>query len=59
MSETKTEPFDPAEYLGESDAIAAYMSEALESGDPAFVADALDVVARARGMLPPDAQAKG
>jgi probable addiction module antidote protein len=46
----KTKPFDPAEYLDTSEAIATYMTEALESGDPAFVADALGVVARARGM---------
>jgi len=46
----KTKPFDPAEYLDTSEGIAAYMTEALESGDPAFVADALGVVARARGM---------
>jgi probable addiction module antidote protein len=59
MSKTKTKPFDPAEYLDDSDAIAAYMSEAQESGSPAFVADALGVVARARGMQPPDARAKG
>jgi len=50
MSKAKTKPFDPAEYLDDSDAIATYMSEALESEDPAFVADALGVVARARGM---------
>ena len=43
-------PFDPAEYLDDSESIAAYMTEALESGDPAFVADALGVIARARGM---------
>jgi probable addiction module antidote protein len=59
MSKAKTRPFDPAEYLDDNDAIASYMSEALESGDPAFVADALGVVAGARGMQPPDAQAKG
>jgi probable addiction module antidote protein len=46
----KTKPFDPAEYLDDSDSIAAYMTEALETGDPAFIADALGVVARARGM---------
>jgi probable addiction module antidote protein len=51
MSETKTKPFDPAEYLDDNDAIAAYMGDALESGDPAFVADALGVVARAHGMV--------
>ena len=43
-------PFDPAEYLDDDDAAAAYLSEALESNDAAFVADALGVVARARGM---------
>lgn len=50
MSNVKTKPFDPAEYLDDSESIAAYMSEALESEDPAFIADALGVVARARGM---------
>jgi probable addiction module antidote protein len=50
MSKVKTKPFDPAEYLDDSESIAAYMTEALESGDPAFVAAALGVVARARGM---------
>lgn len=50
MSAAKTKPFDPAEYLDTSEGIAAYMTDALESGDPAFVSDALGVVARARGM---------
>ena len=50
MSKAKTKPFDPAEYLDDSESIAAYLSDALESGDPAFIADALGVVARARGM---------
>ena len=55
MSRTKTRslatrPFDPAEYLDDTDSIAAYMSEALESEDATFIADALGVVARARGM---------
>lgn len=50
MKRAKTKPFDPAEYLDDDEAIAAYMTDALESGDPAFVADALGVVARARGM---------
>jgi probable addiction module antidote protein len=50
MNKIKTKPFDPAEYLDDSESVAAYMTEALESGDPAFVADALGVVARARGM---------
>jgi probable addiction module antidote protein len=42
--------FDPAEYLDTSEAMAVYMTQALESGDPAFVADSLGVIARARGM---------
>lgn len=46
----KTKPFDPAEYLDTPEAIAAYMTEALETGDPSFVADALGIIARARGM---------
>jgi probable addiction module antidote protein len=50
MSNTKTKPFDPAKYLDTPEAITTYMTEALETGDPAFVADALGVIARARGM---------
>jgi probable addiction module antidote protein len=50
MNKAKTKPFDPAEYLDDSESIAAYLTDALESEDPAFVADALGVVARARGM---------
>ena len=45
-----TRPFDPAEYLDTPEGIATYMTDALETGDPAFVADTLGVVARARGM---------
>jgi probable addiction module antidote protein len=45
-----TSTFDPAEYLDDHESIAAYLTDALESDDPAFVADALGVVARARGM---------
>ncbi|HVW77706.1 MAG TPA: addiction module antidote protein [Alloacidobacterium sp.] len=50
MTKAKTKPFDPAEYLDDSESIAAYLTDALESEDPAFVADALGVIARARGM---------
>lgn len=49
-TEAKTKPFDPAQYLDTPESIAAYMTEALETGDPSFVADALGVIARARGM---------
>ena len=47
---TKTQPFDPAEYLGTPEAQAKYISAALETGDTAFIADSPGVVARVRGM---------
>ncbi len=50
MTANRTKPFDPAEYLDDKESIAAYLSDALESDDSAFIADALGVVARARGM---------
>lgn len=46
----KTFLFDPAEHLGSPDAQAEYLTAALETGDPSFIADSLGVVARARGM---------
>ena len=42
--------FDPAEYLENDVMIADYLSDALETQDPAFIADAISVVARAKGM---------
>jgi probable addiction module antidote protein len=42
--------FDPAEYLDDDKMIAGYLSDALETQDPAFIADAIGVVARAKGM---------
>ena len=47
---TKSRPFDPAAYLESEEAIAAYLTDALDSNDPGFIADAIGVVARARGM---------
>jgi probable addiction module antidote protein len=47
---TKTSPYDSAEYLNSREAITAYMEEALETHDPAFIAKALGTIARARGM---------
>ena len=47
---TTTSPYDSAEYLDSIDAINAYMEEALETDDPAFIAKALGTIARARGM---------
>jgi probable addiction module antidote protein len=45
-----TTRFDAAEYLDTAERQAAYITAALETGDPDFVRDALGVVARARGM---------
>ena len=46
----KTTRFDSAEYLDSDEAISAYLEEALETDDPAFIAQALGTVARAHGM---------
>lgn len=43
-------PYDPAEDLGSDQAVAAYMAAAFETGDAAYIAHAIGVVARARGM---------
>lgn len=42
--------FDPAEDLGTDEAIAVFMDEAFKTGDVAYIAHALGVVARAKGM---------
>jgi probable addiction module antidote protein len=46
----KTTKFDPADYLATAEARAAYLTEALATNDAAFIADAVGVVARAKGM---------
>ncbi|OOE95965.1 addiction module antidote protein [Salinivibrio sp. AR640] len=45
-----THPFDPAELLDNQEALQAYLDEAVQTGDPAFITDALGVIARAKGM---------
>ncbi|MDP8995574.1 MAG: putative addiction module antidote protein [Pseudomonadota bacterium] len=42
--------YDPATALVDDDEIAFFMSDVLATGDAAFVAKALGVVARAKGM---------
>ncbi|PDS76433.1 addiction module antidote protein [Rhizobium sp. L43] len=42
--------FDPAEMLDSDEAIEAFVIEALQTGDAKFIASALGVVARAKGM---------
>lgn len=46
---TKSKHFDPAEYLDSPEMIAAYLTEAFESGDPVLATLAIDAVARASG----------
>lgn len=47
---TKISKFDAAEYLDSPVTIAAYLTEAFESNDPAFISLAIGTVARAKGM---------
>jgi probable addiction module antidote protein len=42
--------YDPAAALDSAEAVAVFMADAFETGDSAYIAKALGVVARARGM---------
>jgi probable addiction module antidote protein len=46
----ETLPFDAAKYLATPQSQAELIADALESGDAAYIAAALGVIARARGM---------
>jgi probable addiction module antidote protein len=46
----KTTPFDPAKYLDDEEAIAAYLSDMMEGDESGQLASALGDIARARGM---------
>lgn len=46
----KTTPWDPSEYLGTPESIAAYLEAAFEDGDPSLIAAALGDIARSVGM---------
>ena len=46
----KLSVYDPAAALMDDDEIAFFMSDAFATGDSAFIAKALGVVARAKGM---------
>ncbi len=46
----KTIPFDAAEHLVSPESQAELLSDALDTGDAGYVANALGVIARARGM---------
>jgi len=46
----KTKKFDVADHLDGREIIAAYLTEAFESNDPAFISLAIRTVARSKGM---------
>jgi len=46
----KTEPFDAARYLTSPESQAELLNDALANGEASYVAHALGVIARARGM---------
>lgn len=46
----KLTTYDPAEDLGSNEAIATFMAAAFETNDTSYIAHALGVVARAKGM---------
>lgn len=50
MAKVKTIPWDSAEHLKTAEDMALYLEARLEEGDPALVAHALGVIARAKGM---------
>lgn len=49
MNET-LHSYDPAEALGSDEAVDVFMKDAFETGDAGYIAQALGVVARAKGM---------
>lgn len=50
MNKEKITNYDPAEDLNSDQAIAIFMSEAFKTNEAAYIAYALGVVARAKGM---------
>jgi len=46
----KLTTYDPAEDLASDEAMATFMAEAFETNDASYIAHALGVVARAKGM---------
>jgi probable addiction module antidote protein len=46
----KLTTYDPAEDIGSDEAIAIFMAEAFQTNDTGYIAHALGVIARAKGM---------
>ncbi|OYX51750.1 MAG: putative addiction module antidote protein [Alphaproteobacteria bacterium 32-64-14] len=47
---TYASPYDSTEFLDDDVAVTEYIEAALEENDPKFIAKALGIVARAKGM---------
>ena len=47
----KLTSYDPANALVDDEEIAVFMADALETGDSAYIAKALGVIARAKGKI--------
>jgi len=54
----KITPYDPAEDLLDDAAIACFMDGAFETNDPAYIAHAMGIAARAKGMTQVAKQSK-
>ncbi|HEX4535140.1 MAG TPA: addiction module antidote protein [Rhizomicrobium sp.] len=50
MSKPKLRPYDSATYLKTEEDVVNYLEAVFDDGDPALIAHALGVVARAKGM---------
>ncbi len=50
MTKLKLTPWDGSEFIAEPDAQADLLADALESGEARYVAHALGLIAKARGM---------
>ena len=50
MTTANYDSYDPASALDSAEAIAVFMADAFETGNSAYIAKALGVVARAKGM---------
>lgn len=46
----KTRPYDGSEFFEDAEGQAELLSDALQSGHPGYIANALGTIARARGM---------
>lgn len=56
-----TEPihdYDPADSLVDSESIAVFLADVYETGDAAFIAEAMAVVARAKIRIDADEEAQ-